>query len=92
MELLWTPEAIRDREVIYSHIESDSPSAAVGLDNLISEKTAMLRDHPRMGRSGRVVGTYELIVHNSYMVVYEIHHSQIRILAVVHTARQWPQN
>lgn len=38
MELLWILEAIRDREVIYSYIESDSPSAAVGLDNLISEK------------------------------------------------------
>ena len=43
-----------------------------------------------MGRSGRTAGTFELVVHSSYMVVYEIVETQVRILNVVHTARQWP--
>lgn len=44
-----------------------------------------------MGRGGRVPDTFELVVHSSYMVVYDIVEMQVRILNVVHTARQWPQ-
>ena len=65
MELLWTPEAVRDREDIYDYIEEDSPHAALALDDLIAEKTAVLQDFPRMGRAGRVSDTFELIVHSS---------------------------
>ena len=90
MELLWTPEAIRDREDIYDHIEEDNSLAALALDDLIAERTAMLQDCPRMGRGGRVPDTYELVVHSSYMIVYDIVEVQVRILNVVHTAQQWP--
>ncbi|MDM7856806.1 type II toxin-antitoxin system RelE/ParE family toxin [Thiopseudomonas acetoxidans] len=90
MELLWTPEAVRERESIYDYIEEDNPLAALALDDLIAEKTAVLQDFPKMGRSGRVAGTFELVVHSSYMVVYETVERQVRILNVVHTTRQWP--
>ncbi|MCK9488737.1 MAG: type II toxin-antitoxin system RelE/ParE family toxin [Xanthomonadales bacterium] len=90
MELLWTPEAARDREDIYDYIEQDNPLAALALDDLIAARTAVLQDFPRMGRSGRVPGTFELVVHSSYMVAYEIVETRVRILNVVHTARQWP--
>lgn len=89
-ELLWTPEAVRDREDLYGYIEEDNPLAALALDDLIAEKTTALLDFPRMGRSGRVSDTLELVVHRSYMVVYDIVEMQVRILSVVHTARQWP--
>lgn len=90
MELLWTPEAVRDREDIYDYIEEDNPLAALALDDLIAERTAVLLDFPRMGRGGRVPDTFELVVHSSYMVVYDIVETQVRILNVVHTAQQWP--
>ncbi|MDY0072684.1 MAG: type II toxin-antitoxin system RelE/ParE family toxin [Thauera sp.] len=90
MELLWTPEAIQDREGIYGYIEEDNPFAALALDDLIAEKTAVLQGFPRMGRTGKVPDTFELVVHSSYMVVYDIVETQVRILNVVHTARQWP--
>ena len=90
MELLGTPEAIQDREEIYDYIESDNPLAALALDEMFSEKAAMLQDHPNIGRQGVAPGTFELVVHSSYMLVYEVVGKQIRFLSVVHTARQWP--
>lgn len=30
MELLWTPEAVRDREDIYDYIEEDNPPCCPG--------------------------------------------------------------
>ncbi|WP_303760981.1 type II toxin-antitoxin system RelE/ParE family toxin [Alcanivorax jadensis] len=35
-------------------------------------------------------GTRELIVHPHYMLVYDVQGKRVRILNVVHTARQWP--
>lgn len=90
MELLWTPEAVRDREDIYDYIEKNNPLAALALDDLIAERTAVLQDFPRMGRDGRGPDTFELVVHSSYLVVYEVVEMQVRILNIVHTARQWP--
>ena len=43
-----------------------------------------------MGRDGRVPDTFELVVYSSYLVVYEVVEMQVRILNIVHTARQWP--
>lgn len=90
MEILWTPEAVRDRQNIYDYIEEDNPLAALALDDLIAERAAVLREFPRVGRGGRVPETFELVVHSSYMVVYDIVETQVRILNVVHTTQQWP--
>jgi len=90
MKLVWTPEAVQDRDDIYRFIEQDDPLAAVTLDELISEKAALLVDHPHSGRIGRVPGTRELIVHPNYRLVYDVAGDWVRLLAVVHTARQWP--
>ena len=37
MRLLWTPEAIADRDAIYDYIEPDNPRAALALDGGIAE-------------------------------------------------------
>lgn len=90
MELAWTPEAIQDREGIYDYIESKNPLAALALDELFSDKADLLVDHPYSGREGKTTGTQELVVHHHYMLVYEVIGTQVRVLNVVHTARQWP--
>lgn len=90
IELVWTPEAIQDREDIYNYIELENPLAALTLDELFSDKAALLVDHPDSVRPGRTSGTRELVVHTRYMLVYEIVGKQVRMLNVVHTARHWP--
>jgi len=90
MELFWTPEAIQDRDDIYDYIEADNPTAALALDELFSEKAALLVDHPTVGRLGRVPGTRELVAHKNYLLVYDLRSDVIRVLNVIHAARQWP--
>lgn len=53
MELVWTPEAIQDREGIYDYVESENPLAALALDELFSDKADLLVDHPYSGREGK---------------------------------------
>ncbi|PLC48903.1 type II toxin-antitoxin system mRNA interferase toxin, RelE/StbE family [Pollutimonas subterranea] len=90
MELYWTLEATQDREAIYHYIEADNPAAALALDELFAEKAGRLIDHPGLGRAGRVADTRELIVHQNYILVYDLADGQIRVLRVLHAARQWP--
>lgn len=92
MDLFWTSEAIQDREEIYDYIAQDNPAAALALDELFSEKAGRLVDHPNLGRPGRVASTRELIAHeNYYILVYDKAGNLVRILRILHAARQWPQ-
>ena len=90
MRLSWTPEAIADRDAIYSYIETDNPRAALALDQLFSEKAERLARHPLIGRIGRVAGTREFVVHRNYILVYDIMDDALRVLRVLHAARIWP--
>lgn len=87
--LHWTPEAIQDREAIYDYIEVDNPSAALALDELFAEKAGRLLDHPELGRPGRVAGTREVVAHHNYILVYDVDGDWVRLLRVLHAARQW---
>jgi len=49
----------------------------------------MLVDYPNLGKLGKVQGTCELILHESYRLVYEIKDGILWILTVVHTSKQW---
>ena len=90
MKLRWTPEAIADRDAIFDYIEADNPAAALALDELFSDKAEQLIAHPKLGRPGRVGGTRELVVHENYILVYDMVGGLTRILRVLHAARQWP--
>ncbi len=90
MILSWTPEALDDRRAIYEYIEIDNPGAALALDELFSEKANRLADHPGLGRPGRVAGTRELVAHQNYILIYDTANGMVRVLRVLHTARQWP--
>jgi toxin ParE1/3/4 len=90
MKVRWTPQAEQDRSDIWDYIAADSPKAAAKMDKLFSRSVAKLVDFPNIGRTGQIAGTRELIVHESYRLVYEVDDQTVWILALVSTARQWP--
>lgn len=90
MKLVWTRSAATDRREIRTHIAQDNPVAALALDELFSGKASRLVDHPSLGRLGRIAGTRELVVHQHYVLVYDLVDDMVRVLRVLHTARQWP--
>ena len=90
MRVIWTPEALQDRTDVWDYIAEDNLRAAARMDALFSDAAARLADHPKLGRSGKIRGTRELIPHESYRLVYEISGETVWMLALVHAARQWP--
>ncbi|WP_044560926.1 type II toxin-antitoxin system mRNA interferase toxin, RelE/StbE family [Azospirillum sp. B4] len=90
MKLIWTRPANIDRKAIRDYIAQEKPAAALALDELFSEKALLLTKHSAIGRPGRIVGTRELVVHRNYILIYRVDGDAVRILSLVHTARQWP--
>ena len=44
------------------------------------------------GRERRVVGTRELVIAGTpFLVAYRIEKNEVHILAVLHAAREWPE-
>jgi plasmid stabilization system protein ParE len=76
---------------VWDYIASDSLHAASRMDKLFSEAAARLTVHPKIGKHGKIPGTRELMPHDSYRLVYEIEReTTVWVLALVHTAMQWP--
>ncbi len=90
MKVRWISAAKQDRQDIATYIRKDNPRAAARMDQLFSDAAARLAAHPMIGRPGKIPGPRELIPHESYRSVYEVEDETVWILALVHTARQWP--
>ncbi len=90
MKVSWSPIAVADRDAIFDHIAPENFQAALELDEVFRRKSALLGRHPEIGRLGREAGTREFVAHHHYVLVYDVHLEQLRILRLLHTARQWP--
>lgn len=93
MKLRYTPRAKLDLAEIHDYIAQENPQAARRVILLIRKAAELLTQNPQVGRIGRVAGTHELTVARfPFMLAYRIASEEIQILAVVHTARLWPEN
>jgi len=92
MKLIWSAAALDALEHIFEQIAADNPAAAAELSEyIVTTVAALLPANPQIGRPGRVVLTRELVVHASYIVVYQLSSETIEIVTIRHTARLWPE-
>ncbi|MEX0921904.1 MAG: type II toxin-antitoxin system RelE/ParE family toxin [Rhodovibrionaceae bacterium] len=88
--LEWRDIARADLLTIIDYISNDNPDAAQRLKDDIEAKASLLPQHPKLHRKGRVLGTREMIVRSTYVVVYTENTDAVTILRVLHGAQQWP--
>ena len=92
MQVVWLKSALNNLDEIAEYISQESSQAAQQVVDLIIEQVNQLTAQPALGRSGRVVGTRELVISNSYYLVpYRIKNNQVEILRVFHTSRRPPK-
>jgi len=91
MEVIWLNEAVQDLQEVGRTIAEDDPAAAYRVLTKIEASANSLERHPELGRTGRVPKTRELVIAGlPYILPYSIKKKTIRILAVMHTSRKWP--
>ena len=89
----WTEPAIQQLNQSYDYIAlTNSETVAAGIIEHILASVQRLAIFPQSGRRGRVPQTRELVITNTpFIVAYTIQEDRILILAVYHSARQWPE-
>jgi toxin ParE1/3/4 len=91
LRIRWTGSALADLEAIGDFIALDNPVAAQRMMVGLVASVDALRDHPNLGRPGRLTGTRELVVSGTpYVVPYRVQGDDVQILAVFRDARRWP--
>jgi toxin ParE1/3/4 len=92
VKLVWLARAIATRKAQIDYIAQDNPIAALEQGDRIDEQVEVLKQHPELGRAGRVKGTRELVISRTpFIAVYRVRKSRIEILRVLHGAQQWPR-
>ncbi len=90
--VIWLDEALEDLKAIGAYIAQDDAKAAYNVLIRIKAAADNLSHHPEIGRIGRVSGTREIVVNDiPYILPYQVTDKNIRILAVMHTSRKWPE-
>ncbi len=93
MEIKWLRLALMDLDEIYDYIADDNPKAASETVNTIWQGAQILKQFPDSGRDGRVAGTRELYINDTYYILpYRVKNNKIEILRVIHTSRKWPDS
>ena len=85
-DLIWTNRALKRLDDIADFIARDNPLRAKAFVIELSNKLEVLKTQS-LGRSGRVFGTKELVLHPNYLAVYRIKANQVQVLTILHTAQ-----
>lgn len=87
----YTESAKADLHGILSYIARDNPFAARKVIQAIRDQVNVLSDQAVIGRSGRIDGTRELVIHGlPYVVCYAVTDKTITVLRVLHGRQRWP--
>lgn len=88
----WTLPAIFDLQAAGNYIAKENPLAAQRMARQVEEAVEFLRDHPNLGRPGRVNDTRELVISGTpFIAIYWIRKQNVQILRMLHHAQQWPE-
>ncbi|MYN07191.1 type II toxin-antitoxin system RelE/ParE family toxin [Pseudoduganella aquatica] len=79
-----------DLDDIERYIARSNPRAAVDLWLRIDEQVDKLADPNFPRRPGRVAGTFELVAHKNYIVVFYEDVSSVYALNVIHARKRYP--
>ncbi|WP_131670284.1 type II toxin-antitoxin system RelE/ParE family toxin [Pseudomonas parakoreensis] len=89
MRVDWRPEARTQLWQTLNYIADRNAVAASQLNAAIEAATSALPLHPYLYRFGKVAGTWEIVVHPNYVVVYRVT-DRIEILNLLHARQAYP--
>lgn len=90
--VVWARPALDDVREIRAYIARDSPRYARAVAERIFAAVDRLHEHPLSGRVVPEVGqaTVREVIEPPYRIVYRVRADIMEVVAVVHSARQFP--
>ena len=93
-KVIWEEDSISDLARCVRYVAENNPAAAEKLGKAILKKVAALSRFPRLGKVFAKLGREDVreIPRPPYRIIYRVEDSQrlVRVLAVLHGARQEP--
>ncbi len=86
----WDAEARIQLDNIVQYIRDRNLAAAERLEQSFQISVERFCSIPMIGRSGRVAGSREWIVHPNYLIIYRMTEQTIDIVRVLHARQQYP--
>lgn len=88
MRLAFAESAALDIASIVEYVGQSNPTLAQEISGEIRQAAEQLAGFPHLGRSGRIMGTRELVLTDyPYILVYTADHDTVTVVAVFHAAR-----
>ncbi len=85
-----TKLALVNLDEIASYYEQHQPELGYRFATYYYKQIEILKSMPNIGRSGKVMGTRELILHEfPYLVVYRVRKDFVQILRIFHQHRKF---
>ena len=89
---VWTVQATQDLRAQLTYIAQENPDAAKHMAIRIKVSCSGLDQFPRIGRTGAVKDTLELVVPGTpYVCIYRVIGRRVEILRLLHTRMMWPE-
>jgi toxin ParE1/3/4 len=90
LKVIKSDQFLADLENVVVYIAQDNVMAALDLEQLVHSQVDGLADPNFPRRRGRRPGTLELVVHPNYLVVLQQSDTTVKVLNLLHVARQYP--
>jgi len=84
MEIIFSPQAMRDLRAIRDYIAADNPAAASRMAVELVAACDRLELFPERGRPGLRRGTRELTTVWPYVIVYKVTRQRVDIISIWH--------
>ena len=92
MQIRWLRAARKNLNAATSYLAKDNPEAAQKMYAHIRRSVDALKEHPEMGRPGRIFGTRELVITGyPFIVPYRIRENEVQVIRVFHTSQRLPE-
>lgn len=93
MKVNWTASARAQLRDIHSFIASSSPRYATKMVDRLTRRSQQIAAFLRSGRIVPEANDVNIreVIEGPYRIIYDLLEGEIDIIAVVHGARQWPE-
>lgn len=93
MKVNWTAAALDQLRDIHRFVARSSPQYAAKLIDRLTRRSQQIATFPRSGRIVSEANDVNIreVIEEPYRIIYHLLEDEIDIIAVVHSARQWPE-
>jgi toxin ParE1/3/4 len=94
MKVNWTAAARAQLRDIHTFIARSSPQYAKKIVDRLTRRSLQIATFPRSGRVVPEANDVNIreVLEGSYRIIYHLLDDEVDIIAVVHSARPWPEN